>query len=1247
MPSVALFAFLFFPNFFFSVCFANTHFLANHQSGAIDSVSDSPFQIRQPHSLPDLLGQLEWIQELTAIRTFIRDKQANIDQRYGEDDPEIEKKVRETDEDCVRSKPMELQTENFVVTYPIDIMPKFVIGKEPIIHSTTETLKMDFLSRMFPNDELGNSQQSLSEEPNCAHLTGTTEERKANEELRSFVSEYQLAQLNEEQLHLLGLFLAQKLTSNDEKSRELALYYAHFYWRIRGDPLKSQQCLRLYLKRRPNCVAAKLQSGLVHLRIGDYPSAIELLQSVNSIVTNCVDCLMALGDAFVLDGNYKAGIQVFDMAFKTDPKEEMALKKASLLRCTLKLFEVMENQHKNLLEIIKDKEAYRDKTKRMQQLEAHIEQNRAVPEHRLQARLAHKFIEFGTFPYLKCREGTQWMNGIHERKRLFCTVNNWTKFEEAIGQREREKAAQKVKEEEKKRTEEKGRKVRTEKGDRAETEQYLDRMGPFVGMKADEPQMEPKYPLEKKTFHRNSTQIYQPNWPSLTECRRNYNELLHKSTRLHQLFISPQNKGFITAEFFTKYLGLGNGQLTPLPWELPRCNPSHFGGELSAELKFIPLLNDFKRLKSTKDNSKIYSEKSLRDEFSKMIGFDPTNEQNSGQHLMMGEIGQRINNLIKFSIGPKWMSLNFAALFFRFLGFPSEAVNCLEAALTFPQFLDISLTQLAQLLFHLNPPMENAKKENDGIETILRIAMQTGENEPIPFHLMGIFHLRQNRSVLADRFFREALDRDPNFEPALNELLRMKCTQRVGQKPRLIRDIYAPICCWPNEQNVVCFKRRAKESAWRESVRCFRLESPPVSSGGAFPAVHFVYFRCNTPYTGRSYPPPPFAPLVAPLLRPAAELRQIELRRFIQQIEEEESLKAKRNERTAHRPPVLALDYGGYSEERIEAHLSQIWPQGVGPGDLRQQLNFEDSENEQQHQPRLGLNASAFDTLQHRHQVVSSLDIALPKDLPIPPPEMVKKGESLSPSLSRNSLPEICQSHRKASQLLEQPVSSWVSVTAKGILVEDLFDLNSPLPAIGQLEPECSDPAVDPVLRELDSLPAFQYRHQLTKFYKPEKALRNTLRSLGSSGKVEQIEHVAARLYFAMKSDEVHWALSTLSALYWRVKGDPVNAIKCLRHSLHKSPNKFQDVPLISLANIYHQAGFLHSALIVGRKALEAGVDVVALHFTLANIYASLSDFPHALQFYHSTLALQSNFEPANLRILAVHCVTNGTLLPY
>jgi len=75
---------------------------------------------------------------------------------------------------------------------------------------------------------------------------------------------------------------------------------------------------------------------------------------------------------------------------------------------------------------------------------------------------------------------------------------------------------------------------------------------------------------------------------------------------------------------------------------------------------------------------------------------------------------------------------------------------------------------------------------------------------------------------------------------------------------------------------------------------------------------------------------------------------------------------------------------------------------------------------------------------------------------------------------------------------------------------------------------------------------------------------------------------------------------------------------------------------------------------------LETGKNVVAVskcwkclriflflkvHFTLANVYSTIGDFPHALQFYYSTLSLQSNFEPAKASITAIHCLTNGVLL--
>lgn len=55
--------------------------------------------------------------------------------------------------------------------------------------------------------------------------------------------------------------------------------------------------------------------------------------------------------------------------------------------------------------------------------------------------------------------------------------------------------------------------------------------------------------------------------------------------------------------------------------------------------------------------------------------------------------------------------------------------------------------------------------------------------------------------------------------------------------------------------------------------------------------------------------------------------------------------------------------------------------------------------------------------------------------------------------------------------------------------------MDSPVPGIAGLEPECPEPALalesSSILLDLDDLPAYQFREHLTKFYKPEKALRD------------------------------------------------------------------------------------------------------------------------------------------------------------
>lgn len=114
-------------------------------------------------------------------------------------------------------------------------------------------------------------------------------------------------------------------------------------------------------------------------------------------------------------------------------------------------------------------------------------------------------------------------------------------------------------------------------------------------------------------------------------------------------------------------------------------------------------------------------------------------------------------------------------------------------------------------------------------------------------------------------------------------------------------------------------------------------------------------------------------------------------------------------------------------------------------------------------------------------------------------------------------------------------------------------------------------------------------------------------------------------------------------------------------------PLVLQDVPLISLANIFQNARLWEDALTVARMAVEIAPHFVVNHFTLANVYiamvssctltvidtkaAFLPDLPHtctalflqeefekAMHWYESTLKLQPEFGPAKDRLRTIQC---------
>lgn len=81
-----------------------------------------------------------------------------------------------------------------------------------------------------------------------------------------------------------------------------------------------------------------------------------------------------------------------------------------------------------------------------------------------------------------------------------------------------------------------------------------------------------------------------------------------------------------------------------------------------------------------------------------------------------------------------------------------------------------------------------------------------------------------------------------------------------------------------------------------------------------------------------------------------------------------------------------------------------------------------------------------------------------------------------------------------------------------------------------------------------------------------------------------------------------------------------------------------KDVPLISLANIFHNAKLWDDALVVASMAVEIAPHFVVNHITLANVYVGMEEYDKAMQWYESTLKLQPEFGPAKHVLRTIQC---------
>ncbi|CAD6193908.1 unnamed protein product [Caenorhabditis auriculariae] len=1247
------------------VVLATYHWRISDDEKKIEAVFDTPYALAVPGALVDFVRQMENVRDYGESYTQLQQAMRKISSREKMDDPNFEATFRISEQSCLNSHGIPLEPQSFHTSYSAELCPEF--------HETYRGYTT-FLKEYFdtpPDNEkrpprcqywfdamrmkgayhidfsvLKIKPQNESPDPAYAHI------------LQRFFPQF--LKFDPKDPKPFAVALASMLSHHDERvSNNPYLHMAAAaYWRSLGRLSEALDCYRsgVHFIHKPRRVehsrffsefgkeAITLATGTLLTRVGfaDVAQVIFEYFRDEKASPKCYRAMAlgAAGDASVLTGpedgsrkgfrdeaalsklseeerssmfapalqDYAKALQLIQQlqargkdGEALQAAKEATTEKSALLSCHIKLTYALEHQKENLDKLVQEKNRFNEVYTKQKDVEVRMLKLAASHGlHRVQ-KMFYESIKYGYNPRRICKMA--YINRFPQTKRrenlatfVVCEATSEKAYEESMVEQRKQTLV--------------GRPPQNESSWRVadvfpRNKVYEKKLEALRAQTLKVPQMPRKYPKElEKDRERPWRRV---DWPNSVDCQA----VVSRSDpfRLEtfpQVFISPEHRGYIVSEFVTKFIGLEANEELPLPWFEPRCD--------SVE---DVTLEAFKRFESL---NRVYDKEMDRS--------DPTVAEKSLKTVLVRladriideyEMGGRIWTLINYKIGPQWVAYNLAGLYWRVQGNAYQAIRCLSQAVReSPTESYIALVQMSQVF------LRATRSVADSHEFLQKQFSPFPYRDPLFYYVQGRMKLLMHDVDKAIQHLKDAMDKNPDDEVIAEDLLKVACSG-MSTKPA-ISSKYPTVCCSPLVQNAVCI--RPRENA---PEQCYVIETDAklVQHG------RLVYHRCNGVYTGVSKKTSDYANIVSPFLPVFNTVsRKDDLSYWIDDADSIQTVESKE----------LPLDYGG-TQSFFAQRPAEWWMNAKS--EMRYEVQHVESDvdewEEEVDSDLAVVPPKPLSFLWIREKTLMlNYDAKAPSHLPSPSTHQIRRGVAVFPPPRVNT--NSCNGVSKLEVLFDNAPSTWVSVTAKGEDIEKYVDLRGPIPGIASLQPVC--PFIDkyensPILG-LDHIPAFALSDQFL-FYKPEKALTDALKSLGNER--DSIEHVAARLHTALLASgagsngkRVNWLLCVLSSLYWRVSGDAENAMNCLRCALHSAPPQMRDVALVSLANICHQAGLLNSALIAAGAALTTSPTLVAIHFTLANIYASIGDYQRALEFYYSTLSLQSNFLPAKERIRAIYC---------
>nr|XP_016847980.1 PREDICTED: tetratricopeptide repeat protein 17 isoform X3 [Anolis carolinensis] len=1137
---------------------------------------DSPMNLKHPHDLVILMRQETTVNYLKELEKQLVAQKIHIEENEDRDTG-LEQRHNKEDPDCIKAK-----------------VP---LGDLDLYDGTYITLESKDIS---PEDHI-DRKSSLPpdlEQPECTKILDLPYSIHAFQHLRGIQERVNLSAPLLPKEDPILTYLSRRLGRNIEEighriyeglmknSSSWVLYnMASFYWRIKNEPHQVVECAMraLHFSSRHNKDIALINlANVLHRAHFSADAAIVVHAALD--YSDVFTSYYTLGNIYAMLGEYNHSVLCYDHALQAKPGFEQAIKRKHAVLCQQKLEQKLEAQHRSLQRTLNELKEYQKQHDHYLRQQEILEKHKLIQEEQILRNIIHetqmaKEAQLGNHQI--CRLGNQ-------QHSLHC---QWDQP------------------------------VRYHRGDMFENVEYVEFGGDvsissmttmhseLLANHSDFSHSLESSPLVHSVFSLwgLESNAYRQNimWPKRSDCVQSY-PVIPSPEELPTYFLHPENRGQ-RAHSILNNPGESHAQTDVYE---PDCS------------SITDVQNSDSTYLLTKElGSRLDLDVKMPDDHAKQILYSRMNNQSVTQQ----QIGSFIHHAIVKAREPLWLVLNEAGLYWRAFGNGTFAFSCLRKAfnLTPHEFQDIPLVNLANLLIHYGLHLDASK--------LLRKALAINGSEPLTFLSLGNAYLALKNVSGALQAFRHALDIATKCLECEKSLKLIRCLQFY---PFLYNTTSSSCSGHCHEKIQDNSHTKQKYFDMQDSDIVLMEENLESSPDDSTDLIHSST-RESSPLT-----------LESTLIAESNGSEEVESLGDAQMSEEmlalvdefenswplegfEGALEVKGHRMDLQGIRVLKKgspdglasscfgDCGDDDDddetEWITFQVKRVKKPKMGSVDLQEPAGRNGEE---------GLNGENDNVYQ------MALEISGPK-IPSPGPPG-KRRDYLSlgwPS------PDECLKLRRVE--LTTVASTWLAVSAKNIDITEHIDFATQLqePA---MEPLCNA-NLPASMHTLDHLQGVANRASL--HYLGESQLKEVLQNLGKDHYPPQsLEQVGTRIAKVLEKNQTSWVLSSMAALYWRVKGQGKKAIDCLRQALHHTPYHMKDVPLISLANIFHNAKLWNDAIVVATMAVEIAPHFVVNHFTLANVYVAMEEFEKAMRWYESTLKLQPEFAPAKNRIRAIQC---------